>query len=85
MGLMAFNHYAKLKRILVDYPGWQVVRINEPTTATSFKGEVRKFDHYYRLVDTDGNFIKYGKFQQIERFSQVMGIPVEELIVEEMM
>jgi len=81
MELMAFNHYAKLKRILENYPGWRVVRIDEPTTAQSFKGEVRKFDYYYRLYTADGQQIKYGKFQQIERFAQTMGIPVDALVV----
>lgn len=78
---MAFNHYAKIKRILVDYPGWQVRRIDRPTTAQSFKGEVRHFDHYYRAVDADGNDIKYGKFQQLELFAKTMGIPAEALLI----
>lgn len=74
---MAFNHYAKIKRILADYPVWRVIRIDEPTTAKSFKGEVRQFDHYYRVVDAKGVPIKYCKFQQLELFATTMGIPAE--------
>ena len=81
---MAFNHYAKIKRILDGRTDWHVVRINEPTTAKSFKGELRKFDHYYRVVDTDGSIIKYCKFQQLDRFAQALGLSVVEVFVEEM-
>ncbi len=80
---MAFNHYAKIKRILADYPGWYIVRIDEPTTALSFKGELRQFDHYYRVYSSDGEQIKYCKFQQLNRFAQAMMIPVEELHIRE--
>lgn len=83
MVTMAFNHYAKLKRILVDYPGWRVVQINESTTASNFKGETRTFDHYYRLVTEDGAFIKYGKFQQLDLFAKTMDIPADAIIVED--
>ena len=37
--LMAFNHYAKMKRILTDFPGWYIVQINQPTVAERFNGE----------------------------------------------
>ncbi len=82
---MAFNHYAKIKRILDDQPaGWNIKRINEPTSAKSFKGEVRQFPHYYRIYDDAGNAIKYCKFQQIERLASVLQLPVEALpIIEE--
>ena len=76
---MAFNHYAKMKRILVDYPHWQIIRIDEPTTAKNFKGEVRQFDHYYRVVDEAGVPIKYCKFQQLELFAKTMEVEVEEI------
>lgn len=76
---MTFNHYAKIKRILEAYPDWSVVRIDEPTSAKTFKGEVRQFDHYYRVVDADGMPIKYCKFQQIELFARTMGVEAEEL------
>lgn len=76
---MAFNHYAKLKRILQDYPDWYIVRINEPTVARTFKGEARTFDHYYRLYDAQSQPIKYGKFQQLDRLAAVLDIPVSEL------
>lgn len=70
---MAFNHYAKIKRILENEPsGWKVVRINEPTSAKTFKGETRHFDHYYRIYNADGQPIKYCKFQQLEKFEQIM-------------
>ncbi len=76
---MAFNHYAKMKRILADFPGWYIVQINEPTTSTSFNGEIKKYDHYYRVHDADGNPIKYCKFQQLDRFAQAMTMPAEAL------
>ena len=77
---MAFNHYAKIKRILENEPfGWYIVRINKPTTAQNFKGEVRKFDHYYRIYSTTGEPIKYCKFQQIDRLASVLKIPESDL------
>lgn len=77
-----FNHYAKLKRILDDEPpGWCIVRVDKPTTATNFKGETVSFDHYYRLCHADGTHIKYGKFQQISRLAQALNIPAEALPV----
>ncbi len=76
---MAFNHYAKIKRILVDFPGWRVIRIDEPTSAKTFKGETRQFDHYYRVVDADGVPIKYCKFQQLDLFARAMNLSVEEI------
>lgn len=75
-----FNHYAKLKRILADEPpGWYIQRIDEPTTATNFKGEKVTFDHYYRLYSAAGMPIKYGKFQQLARFAQALEISEENL------
>lgn len=77
---MAFNHYAKIKRILADQPpGWYIKQINEPTTAQTFKGEVRHFDHYYRIYNAHDQPIKYCKFQQIDRLSGVLGVPVDGL------
>lgn len=81
---MAFNHYAKIKRILANYQGWRVVRIDEPTSAKTFKGETRHFDHYYRVVDVNGMPIKYCKFQQLDRFAQALGLSVEDVLVEDM-
>jgi len=79
---MAFNHYAKVKRILEEQPkGWYIVRINKPTTAQSFKGELRKFDHYYRIYDIANEPIKYCKFQQIERLASILNLPVEALTI----
>lgn len=77
---MAFNHYAKIKRILQEYPnGYVIKRINRPTSAKNFRGQLVKFDHYYRIFDINGNPIKYCKFQQIERLSSILEIPVEDL------
>lgn len=77
---MAFNHYAKLKRIIEQEPsGWYIQRINKPTAAKKFNGETRIFSHYYRLYSADGKAIKYGKFQQIDRFAKAAGVSVEEL------
>lgn len=76
---MAFNHYAKMKRILEGYKNWYIVRVDEPTTSQSFNGELKKYDHYYRVYDADGVPIKFCKFQQIDRFSKAMNIPIEAL------
>lgn len=76
---MAFNHYAKMKRILEGYKNWYIVRVDEPTTSQSFNGELKKYDHYYRVYDADGVPIKFCKFQQIDRFSKAMNIPTEAL------
>lgn len=79
---MAFNHYAKIKRILENEPdGWVIKRIDEPTTATNFKGEKVNFTHYYRIYSSTGEPIKYCKFQQIERLAKALSIDVENLPV----
>ena len=79
---MPFNHYAKIKRILSEQPdGWVIKRINQPTSATNFKGETVLFDHYYRIYDRHDQPIKYCKFQQIERLARTLGLPVESLQV----
>lgn len=77
---MAFNHYAKIKRILDQYPDdWVIRRIDEPTSTKNFKGETVSFGHHYRIYARDGEPIKYCKFQQIERLARVLGKPVEAL------
>lgn len=77
-----FNHYAKLKRILdAEHAGWYIRRIDEPTTATNFRGEKIHFDHYYRLYAADGTQIKYGKFQQLDRLASVLGLEAHDLRV----
>ena len=79
---MPFNHYAKIKHILAaESPDWVIRRINEPTTATNFKGESVQFPHYYRIYHTNGEPIKYCKFQQIDRLAKALGVSVEELPV----
>ncbi len=78
--MAGFNHYAKLKRILdAEPPGWYIMRIDEPTTATTFRGEVRHLDHYYRLYHTDGTPIKYGKFQQLDLLARALATAPEDL------
>ena len=77
---MAFNHYAKIKRILEqEEAGWYINRIDKPTSAKNFKGETRYFDHYYRIYRSDGEQIKYCKFQQIELLASTLKLPVEAL------
>ena len=79
---MAFNHYAKIKRILAGEPnGWYVVRINKPTSAKNFKGEVGQFDHYYRIYDTNDQPIKYCKFQQLDLLSKILGQEMEVQVI----
>ena len=79
---MAFNHYAKIKRILDQHRGeWHIVKINEPTSAKKFNGETMHYDYYYRVYDQHNQPIKYCKFQQIDRFAAAMGTPVEDIYV----
>lgn len=81
---MAFNHYAKMKRILAEEPaGWYVRRFNEPTSAKNFKGETVYYDHYYRVYSVDDQPVKYCKFQKLDTFAQMMEMPVEALIATE--
>ncbi|HEY1085606.1 MAG TPA: hypothetical protein VGE34_02675 [Candidatus Saccharimonadales bacterium] len=80
---MAFNHYAKIKRILETYDDWYIVRINKPTSAQKFNGETVRYNHYYRIYSKDNQPIKFCKFQQIERFAKAMNIPVEMLPISE--
>lgn len=77
---MAFNHYAKIKRILSDQPdGWYIRRIDEPTSAKNFKGETIQYDHYYRIYSASDEVLKYCKFQKIDKFAKIMNQPVESL------
>lgn len=78
---MAFNHYAKIKAILQQQPGWFIKRINKPTSAKTFKGEVKTYDHYYRIYDHDGVAIKYCKFQQLDRLARILQVPPHDLPV----
>lgn len=81
---MTFNHYAKIKRILEQQAeGWVIRRINEPTRATNFKGEVVEFTHFYRIYDQYNQPIKYCKFQQIDLLAKTLGRAVEDLPVVE--
>lgn len=80
---MAFNHYAKIKRILQSADdGWYVRRIDEPTSAKNFKGETRQFDHYYRIYDANDQPIPYCKFQQIDLFAKTMGVNPEDVQIQ---
>jgi hypothetical protein len=77
---MAFNHYAKIKRILsVEPNGWYIRRIDEPTQAANFKGEVIQYDHYYRIYRSDGTPIKYCKFQKIDKLAKILSVSTEDL------
>jgi len=77
---MAFNHYAKIKRILSQQPhGWYIKRINEPTSAKNFKNETVKFPHYYRIYSVDNQPVKYCKFQQVELLARTLNVPAEAL------
>ncbi len=79
---MPFNHYAKIKRILEASPGdWCVRRIELPTSAKNFKGEVRHFDHYYRVYDANNKPIPYCKFQQLDLFAKTMKLDSSEIII----
>lgn len=81
---MAFNHYAKIKRILeTAEPGWYVCRINKPTSAKTFKGETRHFEHYYRIYSAGGQPIPYCKFQQLDLFAKIMNIDTNDILVQD--
>lgn len=77
---MAFNHYAKLKRILAEQAnGWYIKRIDKPTSAQNFRGEVVTYDHYYRIYDQNDQPIKYCKFQKIDKLASVLDIAIDDL------
>ena len=77
---MAFNHYAKMQRILSEQPdGWYIQRIDEPTTAKNFRGETVHYDHYYRIYTADGVPIKYCKFQKIDKLANILGVKADDL------
>lgn len=77
---MAFNHYAKIKRILEHQPSnWVIKKIDEPTSAKNFKGDVVKYPYYYRIYDANDMPIPYCKFQKIELLAQTLKVPVEAL------
>ena len=79
---MAFNHYAKIKRILDEQPdGWFIRRIDEPTEAKNFKGETIRYGHYYRIYSADGQPIKYCKFQKIDKLASMLGRDASDLPV----
>ena len=79
---MAFNHYAKLSRIISELSeGWYIRRIEESTRAKNFKGEVIEFSSYYRIYTASGMQVPYGKFQQIDRLARALNTTAEELPV----
>lgn len=79
---MAFNHYAKIKRILAnESEDWYIKRIDKPTTARNFKGEKIYYDHYYRIYRSDDSEIKYCKFQKLDKLASVLSTLVETLPV----
>ncbi len=76
---MPFNHYAKIKRILKNETGWYIVKVNEPTSAKNFKGEVLHFPYYYRIYSNKDQPIPYCKFQQLDKLASILNIPEYEL------
>lgn len=77
---MAFNHYAKIKRILGSQSaGWYIRRIDEPTEAKNFRGETVSYDYCYRIYDQNGGAIKYCKFQKIDKLASILDTAVEDL------
>lgn len=74
-----YNHYVKIKRLTETYPDYQILLINKPTTTKRFNGELNYYNHYYRLVDSKWNHIKYGKFQQLDKLAKLLDIPIEQL------
>lgn len=79
---MAFNHYAKIKRILsTQPPDWIIRRINKPTQAKNFKGELIHYTHYYRIYSATGEPIKYCKFQKLDKLESILQVPAGTLPV----
>jgi hypothetical protein len=77
---MAFNHYAKMKRILDQQPsGWYIMRIDQPTSAKNFRGEITQYDHYYRIYSANDEPIKYCKFQKIDKLASILNREVQDL------
>ncbi len=70
---MAFNHYAKIKRILEnESEGWYIRRIDKPTSARNFKNELVLYDYYYRIYRANGTQIPYCKFQKLDKLAQIL-------------
>ena len=79
---MAFNHYAKMKRIVSEQPdGWYIVQFNQPTSAKNFRGELVHYDHYYRIYSATGDPIKYCKFQKIDKLARILEMNIEDLVI----
>ncbi len=77
---MAFNHYAKVARLIATLQdGWYIRRIDEPTTTMRFDGSKNSYDHYYRIVDSSGRDIPYGKFQQLDKLASILARDVSDL------
>lgn len=69
-----YNHYSKLKRLIEANPSYRIKRINKPTTTKRFNGEYNYYTHYYRLIDANGDYIKYGKFQQLDKLASILKV-----------
>jgi len=81
---MSFNHYAKIKYILQHQPsGWYIKRINRPTSAKNFNGDIKKYEYYYRIFDINDEPIKYCKFQQLDLLTKTLHIPAQDLPIVE--
>lgn len=78
---MAFNHYAKIKRILENYQweDWYILRINEKTKTKSFNGDINEYDYYYRIFDKKNNQIPYCKFQLMDKLASILDVHISEL------
>ncbi len=74
-----FNHYARLKKIIYTNPDYRILLINEPTVTQNFSGQKVHYDHYYRLIKADGTYIKYGKFQQMDRLALTLNTDISTL------
>ncbi len=76
---MAFNHYAKIKRILKNEKDWYIKRIDKPTKTKNFKGETLNYNYYYRIYNSNNQPIKYCKFQQLDRLAKILKTESENL------
>ncbi len=74
-----FNHYARIKQLTNEYPDYQILLINKPTTTKRFNGDFNYYDHYYRLITKDGEIIKYGKFQQLDKLANILQVDIKVL------
>ncbi len=75
---MAFNYYAKLKRVINELDEYQIVKIDKPAKTKKFNGEYNYYEHYYKICNNK-QYIKYGKFYQLDKLANTLKVDILEL------